>query len=202
VLLGSILLHCRDFARALQQACAHAKSTVVVAEPLRPELDTDQRLLSFVPDVENLGASVTWWGLSPGAISALLWRFGFAHTSVVRHTPRYRSDRCDMFDVPYFTMVAQRVSAGDKMQPPQLGRGLAATGRSILGAYQHWRRGSMREHADDRHLLRLFVARTASAGTACRDLAKTSGAIRRTRHSTDRRTMTPGQSWAPPASRP
>ena len=125
VLLGSILLHCRDFARALQQACARAKTTVVVVEPLRPDLDTGQRLVSFVPDVENLGASVTWWGFSPGAISAVLWRFGFAHTSVVRHTQRYRSDGGDMRDVPYFTMVAQRVSAGDEIRVPQLtaGRG-------------------------------------------------------------------------------
>jgi O-methyltransferase len=123
VLLGSILLHCRDFARALQQACAHARTTVIVVEPLRPELDTDQQRLSFVPEMENLEASVTWWGFSPGATSALLWRFGFAHTTFVRHTQRYRSDSGDLLDVPLFTIVAQRASAGDEMRLPRLALG-------------------------------------------------------------------------------
>jgi hypothetical protein len=53
----------------------------------------------------------------------LLWRFGFGHTNVVRHIQRYRSDDGDMLDVPYFTMVAQRVSASDGMQVPQLSLG-------------------------------------------------------------------------------
>lgn len=118
VVLGSILLHCRDFAVALQEACKHARTTVVIAEPLYPELDTHQRLLSFVPDTENMAASVTWWGFSPGAIIALLWRFGFACTDLVRHTQRFRSERDEIADVAYFTVVAQRLPAGDNLQRP------------------------------------------------------------------------------------
>jgi O-methyltransferase len=120
VVLGSILLHCRDFAAALEQACRHARTTVVIAEPLRPDLDTGQRLVSFVPDMEDPAASVTWWGFSPGAIVALLWRLGFASTNVVRHTQRYRFDHGDMSDVPYVTIVARRMSAGGDMRPPHL----------------------------------------------------------------------------------
>lgn len=113
---GSILLHLRDPFRALQQAATHTAQTMVVTDVLHVGLeDPDDPLLRWGMDIDTLGPSHSWWCLSPGAVTRMLWRLGFGRTKVSHYVLK-RDVGLGPQDFPYFTVVAER--RAHRPEPP------------------------------------------------------------------------------------
>jgi len=105
---GSILLHLRDPFRALQQAAIHTEQTMVVTDHLHVGLeDPDDPLAQWGMDSESPGPSHSWWCLSPGAVTRMLWRLGFGRTQVSQYVIK-RDFGMGPQDFPHFTVVAER----------------------------------------------------------------------------------------------
>src|SRR5579875_1821877 len=133
VVLGSILLHCRDFPMVLMEAAAHAADAVVVTEPYHRELDSGTRLMCFLPQPDQRQPSVTWWRFSPAAVASMLWRLGFTRPSLHHHSQAYRDEAGAWSEVPYFTVVAARASAPATEVPGWLSEPAAAAPDGAAG---------------------------------------------------------------------
>jgi hypothetical protein len=107
---GSILLHLRDPFRALQQAAAHTEQTIIVTDVLRPAMDDPRDpVMRWGMEAGADGPNPTWWWLSSGAVTRMLWRLGFGTARVLHHSQRYtnpKNQRTRM--IPQFTVVAER----------------------------------------------------------------------------------------------
>lgn len=109
-LAGSILLHLRDPFKALSEAAARTRSTLVVTELLNPAAaDEDRGVMVFDP----VGGEhpTNWWALSPGAVTRMVRRLGFPSTRLTYHPQRHHFGH-DMskpaVDAPMFTVVGER----------------------------------------------------------------------------------------------
>jgi O-methyltransferase len=113
---GSILLHLRDPFRALQQAAAHTDQTMVVTDLLHAGFeDADDAVLRWGMDTASTGPSHSWWCLSPGAVTRMLWRLGFGRTQLTTYViPRDFGTGAQ--DFPHFTVVAERQA--HRPEPP------------------------------------------------------------------------------------
>ena len=113
---GSILLHLRDPFRALQQAAIHTEQTMVVTDHLHVGLENpDDPLAQWGMDTQSLGPSHSWWCLSPGAVTRMLWRLGFGRTQVSQYVIK-RDFGTGPQDFPHFTVVAER--RAHHLEPP------------------------------------------------------------------------------------
>jgi len=119
---GSILLHLRDPFRALQQAAAHTEQTIIVTDVLRPGMDDPHDpILRWGMEARAEGPNPTWWWLSPGAITRMLWRLGFGTVRVVHHSQKYMNlKNHKTWKIPQFTVVAERQAHRTALPIPAL----------------------------------------------------------------------------------
>jgi 2-polyprenyl-3-methyl-5-hydroxy-6-metoxy-1,4-benzoquinol methylase len=110
VTLCSVLLHLRDPVRAIELACARARSEVIVTDvsehqflSAKPHLQ-NELCLQFLPRAEQ-GAPVDAWFFMPAPLVAEVLRiFGFGSIEVTRHTQRFK----DGHDWQFYTVVGRR----------------------------------------------------------------------------------------------
>lgn len=107
VTFGSVLLHTRNPAGALQLAADRAKEAVIIMDRLPPNLDISRPLMEFMPKKErakNFGGW-TWWWISPKFFENLLTIRGFRHfellTSEHFFVPMNKN-------IELFTLIARR----------------------------------------------------------------------------------------------
>lgn len=117
---GAILLHLSNPFLALQRLAALTDNAIIVTDVLsRPGLSAGPAAgganrgahMIFAPSPLPNGI-VHWWALSPEAISFMLEKLGFPHTTVTRHSPKMMASQ-----PPLFTVVAHR-NAPVGRQPP------------------------------------------------------------------------------------
>lgn len=73
-IVGSVLEHLRDPARALESVAGVTGNTMVIVTPL---IDTDERIARFEPRAANRDQDYTWWTYSRGLYAELLAILGF-----------------------------------------------------------------------------------------------------------------------------
>lgn len=106
--VGSILLHLRDPLRALEQLVAHTTGTVIVVEPLPPDLAGLGSVARWNPtNGTNLSG---WWLHTPDVISSMLRQLGFPEITVSFHQQPLKDPNHEgrIVDTPYFTVVGSR----------------------------------------------------------------------------------------------
>ena len=98
--MGSVLLHCRDPLRIVEQ-CAKKAETLIITDMFHPELE-GAPVCRLVPDVQNFQWH-TWWHFSTQFFTQFLAVMGFTASEILRHEQPHRGR-------PYtlFTIVGRR----------------------------------------------------------------------------------------------
>jgi O-methyltransferase len=107
-IFGSILLHLRDPFRALAEGAERTRDTIVVVEPLLPDLVNKGAIARWNPS-RSLNTSA-WWHHSPSLIVDMLRVLGFPDVTVTYHQKPYRVQPGNdpHRDSPLFTVVGRR----------------------------------------------------------------------------------------------
>jgi len=103
--IASVLLHCKDPLRIVEECARLARETVVVVEPYDARLGPGP-CMSFLPS-SNLHAWDTWWSFSPALFVRVLGSMGFTRSTVHFHSQKLHNEQ----DVDYFTVVASKPPA-------------------------------------------------------------------------------------------
>ena len=102
-IVGSVLEHLRDPAKALESIAGVTGGTMVVVTPL---VESDEPIARFEPRAANPEQDFTWWTYSAGLYRELLAILGFRVDSVT--TAEYWHDYAQQFE-PRATIVATRI---------------------------------------------------------------------------------------------
>ncbi len=105
VVIASVLLHCKDPLRIIEECARLARETVVVVEPYDAHLGAGP-CMNFLPN-SNLHAWHTWWSFSPTLFVQVLGSMGFTLSKVNFHSQKFNNEQ----NVDYFTVVASKPPA-------------------------------------------------------------------------------------------
>jgi hypothetical protein len=87
---------------------------MVVTDLIHPGMDDpDDPLLRWGMHAHEKGPSQTWWWLSPGVVTRMLWRLGFGRVDLLRHTQEYHDQHqrtTETQNYNLFTVVATRAA--------------------------------------------------------------------------------------------
>ncbi len=141
---GAILLRLSNPFLALQKLAALTDNAIVVTDvfsgPSSPESPAAGDAngganMIFAPSPLPNGI-VHWWSLSPEAISFMLEKLGFPHTTITRHSPKKMASRPALF-----TVVAQRNAPDGRHAPfsaSEVTETKAPVGRRIWDRIINW----------------------------------------------------------------
>jgi len=98
--MGSVLLHCRDPLRIVEQ-CGKIARTLIIVDMFHPDLE-GAPVCRLAPTSQNF-LWHTWWHFSAQFFTQFLTVMGFSASEVLRHQQRHRG-------IPYtlFTIVGRR----------------------------------------------------------------------------------------------
>lgn len=110
VTLCSILLHLRDPIRAIELACARARSEIIITDVseyqflnTKPHMH-EELCLHFLPRAERRTPVDSWYFLPAPLVAEVLKIFGFNSVKVTRHTQTFK----DGHDWQFYTVVGRR----------------------------------------------------------------------------------------------
>jgi hypothetical protein len=105
--LGAILLHCKSPFDVVHQACEASSDTVIVTDLVWGDMNsTTDPLMRFNPSGST--NVVTWWGISPGAITSMLKLHGFFNCATTFHQQIYHEAGTDPVFATMYTVVGRR----------------------------------------------------------------------------------------------
>jgi O-methyltransferase len=94
--MGSVLLHCRDPLRIVEQ-CAKKANSLIIADKFHPELE-GAPICRLAPTPENF-LWHTWWHFSTQFFTQFLAVMGFTPTEISKHQQNHRGRAHTLFTV-------------------------------------------------------------------------------------------------------